>query len=207
VVLLDLHMPGMNGLDVLKAYRFMSKAETRAKVVMLSADTTPKLMQESIDAGANAYLMKPIDREKLLRTLLSVVDGKAPAAQQADDDVAAEAVLDAELLNRLAELSPSAGFMQNLINGFVGEADDLMKRIDAAVADRDFKAFADNVHALKGSAGNIGAVELFRECARMKGVSEEVVVDRGARLVAPIQASLERTRQALAGYLRERHWG
>jgi two-component system sensor histidine kinase RpfC len=207
VVLLDLHMPGMSGLDVLKAYRFMSKPETRAKVVMLSADTTPKLMQESIDAGANAYLMKPIDREKLLRTLLSVVDGKGQGARLTDDESPTEDVLDAGLLNRLAELSPSAGFMQNLINGFIGEADDLMTRIDAAVAEHNFKAFADNVHALKGSAGNIGAVELFRECSRLKGVSEEVMVDKGSRLIAPVQASLERTRQALVGYLRERHWG
>jgi two-component system, sensor histidine kinase RpfC len=205
-VLLDLHMPGMSGLDVLKAYRFMSKPETRAKVIMLSADTTPKLVQESIDAGANAYLMKPIDREKLLRTLLTVVDGRTPAGQPVDDDLSAESVLDAELLNRLAELSPSAGFMQNLINGFIGEADDLMKRIDAAIDEHDFKAFADNVHALKGSAGNIGATELFRECVRIKGVSEDAVVDRGARVVAPIRASLDRARQALVGYLRDRHW-
>jgi HPt (histidine-containing phosphotransfer) domain-containing protein len=75
------------------------------------------------------------------------------------------------------------------------------------VGEQDFDTFADRTHALKGSAGNLGAVELFRECGKLKELSGEQFLDQGARRLTALQDSLARTRQALLSYLGERHWG
>jgi two-component system sensor histidine kinase RpfC len=202
VVLLDMHMPGMSGLDVLKTYRFMSKPDKRAKVIILSADATPKLMQETIAAGANAYLMKPIDREQLLRTLHTLLAGiAAPSAEQAPE----EEILDYALLGSLAELSPSGSFMQDLIDGFLSDAEQLLARIDGAVSEQDHATFSDRIHALKGSAGNIGAIALFKACAHARQLGPEGFRDDGGKAAASIRKYLDRSAEALRAYLSQRH--
>ncbi len=206
-VLLDMHMPGMSGLDVLKAYRFMSLPERRAKLVMLSADTTPGLMQECIDAGANAYLTKPLDREKMLRTLRTLLEGQPTDSRAEAATSEAGEVLDTYLLNSLDEISPTAAFMQNLIASFLSDVNELLAQMKAAVGNQDFDTFSGSNHALMGSAGNLGAVELFRECSKLKSLSSEQFMDRDTRVLLPIQESLIRTRNALLSYLGERQRG
>jgi two-component system sensor histidine kinase RpfC len=97
--------------------------------------------------------------------------------------------------------------MANLINGFLKDADDLMTQMHAAIRERQFDTFAERAHALKGSAGNIGAVELYRECGVVSDLADDEFMDRGAAAVAAIQQSLDRSRIELLRYLRERHWG
>jgi two-component system chemotaxis response regulator CheY len=70
VVLLDLVMRGMYGLDVLEKLRQLDPA---AKVVVVSADVQTS-SQELVDrAGAKAFITKPFDREEILGTLNAVL--------------------------------------------------------------------------------------------------------------------------------------
>jgi len=57
IVLLDLQMPGMSGLETL---RLLRQLRPELKVIMCSAVDDPETMQEAADLGAQAYLVKPI---------------------------------------------------------------------------------------------------------------------------------------------------
>ena len=68
LIILDLKLPGMNGLQLLKWIR--TKRELRLiPVVVLtgSADTTQ--VQAAYEAGANSYLLKPADRNEIIRVV------------------------------------------------------------------------------------------------------------------------------------------
>jgi PAS domain S-box-containing protein len=68
LILLDLHLPDMNGDDVLR--RLWEDARTRAiPVAVLSADATPAQARRMLAAGATAYLTKPIDISQVLQLL------------------------------------------------------------------------------------------------------------------------------------------
>lgn len=68
IVLLDLHMPGMDGLESLKLIREITDANSYLPVLMLSADMTPEAKKDGLQAGANDFLTKPYDRiEVILR--------------------------------------------------------------------------------------------------------------------------------------------
>jgi two-component system chemotaxis response regulator CheY len=74
VVLLDLVMKGMYGLDVLTKLR---ELDAQAKVVIVSADIQTSSHELVEMAGARAFVNKPFDRADILNTLASVLTGVA----------------------------------------------------------------------------------------------------------------------------------
>jgi PAS domain S-box-containing protein len=68
VVLLDLHLPDGNGRDVLEALRADTETE-HIPVVIVSADATPARMRELLEAGAAAYVTKPIVIDELFQAI------------------------------------------------------------------------------------------------------------------------------------------
>lgn len=69
-VLMDLHMPGLDGFTAIRALRAGEPAEgPRALVIALTADATPSASERALAAGADAAMVKPIDRDRLARLL------------------------------------------------------------------------------------------------------------------------------------------
>jgi len=68
LILLDLHLPDMPGIEVLRHLR-ADPVTAAARVVIVSADATPGQVGRLRAAGADMYLSKPIDVEELLRLL------------------------------------------------------------------------------------------------------------------------------------------
>lgn len=68
IVLLDIRMPGMNGLDVLAKIR---KASKDTKIIVMSGEDTPKLFTEAKTLGADYCILKPFKLEDLKRFLAS----------------------------------------------------------------------------------------------------------------------------------------
>ena len=77
VVLLDIMMPDVSGLEVL---RFMRREPgfQQIPVVIVSAKTLPADIRTGLDAGAEAYLTKPVDMEVLRETVARVIREAAP---------------------------------------------------------------------------------------------------------------------------------
>ena len=65
LILLDVMMPGMNGIELCKWIRTQSQSED-TPIVILSARSDPEVVEESMDAGANDYLTKPVLTSNLI---------------------------------------------------------------------------------------------------------------------------------------------
>jgi len=66
LVLMDIHMPGMSGLQVL---RKLKAAGQRLSIVVITAHDEPETRERCIDAGACAYLRKPLEDRLLLNAI------------------------------------------------------------------------------------------------------------------------------------------
>lgn len=73
IVLLDLHMPGMDGLEVLKLIRKQSGPDRFLPVLMLTADLTSEARQQGLQAGVNDYLTKPYDRTEVILRITNLL--------------------------------------------------------------------------------------------------------------------------------------
>jgi PAS domain S-box-containing protein len=81
LILLDLHLPDMPGSEVLRLLREDARtAET--PVVVISADATPRRIQQLRAAGCTAYLTKPLDVDEFLQTVDEAVDGRRSSVGQ-----------------------------------------------------------------------------------------------------------------------------
>jgi len=65
-LLLDLHMPGINGFDVLEAFR---SRQIPVPVIVITAHDEPGAAERVRALGASAYLKKPVDRDALLSAI------------------------------------------------------------------------------------------------------------------------------------------
>src|SRR5262249_49900134 len=75
-VIIDLHMPGISGLDVLKQVRVMQAGHDLTPFIVLSADATATTVRECEQAGARMFLTKPVAVNRLLEALADVALGR-----------------------------------------------------------------------------------------------------------------------------------
>lgn len=73
VCLIDITMPGMNGLESARAMR---EVDEDCKIVILSMHLDSDLLAEALESGINGYLLKSIDREQLLHCVRVVRNGQ-----------------------------------------------------------------------------------------------------------------------------------
>ena len=79
-ILLDMLMPGIGGLEVLKEIR-AHPPNKATPVVVVTVVSDPKTREQCMSAGANAYLVKPIERATLAATVRAQIAGRKRAAR------------------------------------------------------------------------------------------------------------------------------
>ncbi len=71
-LVLDLHMPGLNGIEV---QRDIAMSETRLPIVIITAHDEPETREKCLSVGASAYLCKPFDDNALLDAVVGAIGG------------------------------------------------------------------------------------------------------------------------------------
>ncbi|MAT49668.1 MAG: hybrid sensor histidine kinase/response regulator [Porticoccaceae bacterium] len=173
LAILDMNMPHSSGIEVLKAFRFFDTSAS-VPVIMVTADATLETMNDCLDAGANAYITKPIDAHNLLETIAGLISSReTTSGGRTNSERAGNAtsltkniVLDQEALNRLANLGSGIDFVAELIDGFCHDSRALLLRAEQAIEEEDYLDFREAIHALKGSAVELGAIELVQLCEK-----------------------------------------
>jgi two-component system sensor histidine kinase RpfC len=173
-VLLDRNMPGMGGIDALRALRLMTRGGPRLPVAVLSADATPEARTECLEAGADAFIAKPVEAFRLLEQLqeLAARPGEsaappAPVRQAEQHGVeASDVAVNRETLANLEELGSGRAFMEKLVGVFLEDNVILLKKIESTLAGRSYGEFRAQLHAMKGSAASMGADRLTGLCRR-----------------------------------------
>jgi two-component system sensor histidine kinase RpfC len=164
-VIIDLHMPGVSGLDVLKQVRVMEAgAQQLTPFIVLSADATASTVRACEQAGARAFLTKPIAVNRLLDSLADIALGSSETqikpAQVVAEAQAAENVISRNVLEELKELQLGNDFLALFLDECMRDALKSIGELEKTGAAAQWDMFRDHCHALKGVAGNMGAVRL-----------------------------------------------
>ena len=173
MLILDMNMPDVTGVEVVKALRFMDTSD-QLPVIMLTADATPEAKEASLNAGANRFLTKPIDARGLLECIASLSKNtrKAKAAKpvnqsksrtQLHSNFAESEWFDNVVLHELDILGDDPDFIRTLLKNFEREGSQHVLNIKKSMYD-DYLEYRENLHALKGSSTELGANRLVEIC-------------------------------------------
>ena len=202
LALVDLHMPSISGIDLLRQLRVMEAgARESTPVVMVSADAMADTVQACRNAGARAYITKPFSAGRLLEAIAEIVSGERPCEAEPvlpPQHGSNGQVLDATALDEFAALGMGKAFETEFIGQCVTDARMALVRMRQAIAATDWEQCREQAHALKGVASNLG----LRQCTtlssalmRMSGI--ELAHD-GQRHCDNLTEFLRRGEQALA---------
>jgi two-component system sensor histidine kinase RpfC len=218
VVVLDRNMPGLGGIETLQALRLMTRGRERIPAIMLSADATAEAKKEAFEAGADAFLAKPVEARRLLDEVDAATAGAAPSARGGHSEAPVALaerrasaqpapgtpVINTETLGYLQELGSSPAFVKKLCGVFLADNAALLERIEAAIAARNYGDFRIHIHAMKGSSASMGTERLTNLCARLGNCSDAELRLQGAALFRHLSDELASARVELDRYLQER---
>jgi two-component system, sensor histidine kinase RpfC len=205
LVILDCNMPGISGVETLRALRVLELGNPVTPVIILSADFSAEAQEEARDAGANLYLPKPIQSAALLDAIAKVVGAvpdhaSAVAATQPDQAVAA--ALNYETLAHLKALGSSNDFLDKLVEMFLEDNTTLLNDMRRAAETKRFDEVRSLAHALKGSAGSVGLDRLTMLCHELQRAQEGDLRMKGGTYIEQIRNEFEAARAALLAYLK-----
>lgn len=200
LMLLDKNMAGRSGLDVFRAMRFMYP-KAALPTIILSADATSEAIDESKEAGVDAYLTKPVESRRLLETIARLGGGdsatQATGRPRSVSDLQAavgKALVDDDKLDSLRQLGEGGTFFEELIGGFERDAARAVQEIAEALACPDYPALRAAAHALEGSSREMGAVGLADAAGRFRTLKPfELQTSRAQELLVGVRASLSDT--------------
>jgi len=171
VVLMDVQMPEMDGLEAtaaIRAYEAAHPARPRVPIVALTAFAMAGDRERCLAAGMDGYLAKPI-KEAELTAVLADAGGPAPGSDAAPPAApAGESVLD-----EAAALQYAGGdreLLAELLGIFVADAPAQLRALHEALAAADAPALMRAAHTLKGSLRLLGARSAATLAERLEGL-------------------------------------
>lgn len=156
-ILLDLHLPDMDGLAVAREMR-ASRVGSQLRIYALTASSDPALARAARDAGVDDVLVKPVDESQLARLLATRAAGSGSNQHETED----------RLLNTPPALpdAPLRAMLQKDLPA-------ILKSATLAAAQQDYPALAAAAHQLSGTAAFCKLPGLLETASHLEKLAAE----------------------------------
>jgi CheY-like chemotaxis protein len=221
VVLMDVQMPEMDGLEATRHIRRQWPGEQGPYIVAMTANAMEGDREACLAAGMDDYVSKPIRVEELVGALSRVRplgerespnggDGEMgsaeapPSMEQEADGTGAEQtmvdhqVLDPTALETLLEIvGGEPALLGELIDSFLEEAPPLVDTLRQALEQGDAAELRRAAHTIKSSSNDFGATTLAELCQELETMGKAGTLDGAAELVTRVEKEYEQARVEL----------
>jgi len=196
LVLMDVQMPEMDGLEAIRLLREKEKASGhRQPVVAMTALVMKGDRERCIEAGMDGYLSKPIRAHELDEVLENYLARGSQGVAGSESAVAAEPpVIAAELLKLVdGDLS----LLSELLELFLGDYSGQIRALREALKNRDAATLQRVGHTLKGALGNLAAPVASRLAGELESIGMSGETTFGERKLNDLGDEAARVIQAL----------
>lgn len=169
VVLMDVHMPEMDGLEACRTVRAMKGAVARVPIIALTANALASDFNECRAAGMNAYVSKPFKTEELIAAIANAVRGHEGRSEALHAPVVSErAPVNWATLERFRN-DTSEELFRELIDTFLSDTAKKLKHLhEVALRSPTSKDAVRLVHSFKSSGAMAGADALAELAAALE---------------------------------------
>ena len=190
--IVDLHMPVMDGLEMIKQARVMQAGGARTPILVLSADATVDAVRDAEAAGAYSFLTKPVVASRLLETLAEIAGGAEDPVSVVRKDRLVP-TLRTDVLEELAGMGLGKEFLEDFVDQCLRDASRCLAEAERGAATSKWEAVREAAHALKGVSENIGAQALVERSTEIMRASDAVLAKEWRRYLGMLGSMLEAT--------------
>jgi len=204
VILMDVQMPEMDGLEASRAICARWAASERPRIIAMTAEAMQGDRDKCLAAGMDDYIVKPVTLDRLAaalakcRPLAAATAPEAAAAPPVEKErIAAGTALDRDVLDQLREDLGGTAALREVIRSFLDQTPSVLSALRDAAARADVPSIRRAAHMIKGTSSILGARELSEQCAEIERVGQTgCIADAGPRVIA-VEASYRTIEAAL----------
>jgi CheY-like chemotaxis protein len=180
---MDVQMPVMDGLTA----TCLVRCELCLKdlpIIAVTAGVLPEQREQAREAGFNDFVTKPVDLEELVAVLIRWTS-EAPLTTPsvvAESPTEFPAIPGLDLKNAAVSFDQDREFFLSLLHDFVAEFGQTGQRVQSAIQKEDRDGAARLLHAMRGAAGYIGAVELVSKANMLETSLLDKTSDMSAQI-------------------------
>jgi CheY-like chemotaxis protein len=215
VILMDVQMPEMDGLQATRAIQEGWSQEQRPRIIAMTANAMQGDRQECLAAGMDDYLTKPIQVQALQEALeragwwakrrtlppqsVENAGEEVPPAHLGLQEESMPA-LDPTVLAELRQFQGEGelDIVQELAEAFQFETPPLLQALQQAIVEDQPEQLKRAAHNLKGSSNNLGARTMAELSAALEVLGKNGTVEGATELVTRLEQEYQRVCQALA---------
>jgi len=171
-ILMDLRMPGMDGLAAARQIRALPAPRGRAPLLALTANPMADKRQWCLEAGMDDFVTKPYAPSQLREAVARRVDAaprKGPGEPQPADE---KPSIDGAVIDELRSVMTESQFAA-LVQIFVAKGEARAKQFGRGLAGSTPDEIADEAHALISASGALGARRVQRVATRLESACRE----------------------------------
>jgi CheY-like chemotaxis protein/HPt (histidine-containing phosphotransfer) domain-containing protein len=193
VVLMDVQMPELDGLDATRRICEQWPEERRPHIIAMTANALPEDREACFAAGMNDYVAKPIRVEELVAALK-----RAKPLSNGDGPPAPEYVtLDDGALKNLRDLGGDE-FLSEVIDAFLADAPELVATLRRSLDDGNAEELRRGAHTLKSNGATLGAEGFAELCRTLEQRAKAGELEGASELVERIEEEYRPLEEALS---------
>jgi len=217
LVLMDMHMPHMNGYE---ATACLKRQGYKTPIVAVTANAMKGDDQKCMEAGCDGYLAKPIDRSELQRVVAKYLQPQQDVVDQADDDTiltppgpcclgtdsaptpsgnsSAADLKDIVNWDQLIDRLGDEEIVRAVMPTYIEDTKKHFEELSEAVKMGDCAAIASEAHALKGAGRNLSLDHLADLAGQMEHAGRENDAETCTLLYSSLSTEIEKVLSVLA---------
>jgi CheY-like chemotaxis protein len=198
VILMDMQMPEMDGLDATRLARRDIPLEHQPRIIAMTANAMQGDREACLAAGMDDYISKPV-QVKELQAALERWGKQALKLLKPTTPAFSEPPLDQSVLNSLRDLNEAGepDLLIEMIDLFLDEALPLMTDLAQAIQTADAGRLRQAAHSLKGSSNTLGAKTLATYYSDLEKMGRTNSLTNALAVLAKAQVEYERVAAAL----------
>ena len=198
-VLMDIHMPKMDGLEATRTIRAMPQHE-QLPILAMTANMMPDDIAAATNAGMNAHISKPINVTVFYQTLLQWIPHRSNAPtpnlaknRRAKDQAVTFNIAGCDLTRALQALGGNQAPLEKILVGLANDHVDDLQDIDQAARAGDFTEAHRIAHTLRSLLASIGASDMTVITSELEQALKEGSLDSALPLIEQLRPAFMRT--------------
>jgi two-component system, sensor histidine kinase and response regulator len=209
-ILMDVQMPELGGYEATAEIRRREEGQDRhTPIIAMTANAMQGDREKSLEAGMDDHVPKPVKAGELEEVLERWVSAKNEPSEEAEEEATVsakgdgpigvepeEGILDRSVLTSLRELQEEGepDLLSELIELFLADVPPKLVVLRDAAEAGDVHSVERIAHTLKGSCGNMGAVEMEELCKQLQEMGRSEDPTATLARVSRLEAAFERVR-------------